>query len=81
MKVKDIKKEYESYVNKECKIHIDKAKGKERCSNVVLGDTISVQTMLASLFETLTSHGILTFNNLRYIIDIVEKSGDKHESK
>lgn len=81
MKTKDIKKEYEAYINQECKIHVDKAKGKEHCASVILGDTISIQTMLASLFEALTKHNVLDCNDLRRVIDIVEKAGNKNESE
>lgn len=81
MKAKDIKKEYEAYVNQECKIHIDKPKGHDKCAMTVLGDTVSIQTMLASLTETLVKHGVLRFEDLRHTIDIVEKAGVKYESK
>lgn len=81
MKTKNVKKEYEEYVKQECKIHIDKYKGKENCAHTIMGDTVSISTMLASLVEALTKHGVLSFDDLRRIVDIVEKAGVKNESK
>lgn len=81
MKAKDIKKEYNAYVNQECKIHIDKPKGHDKCAMIVLGDTVSIQTMLASLAETLIKNGVLNFEDLHRTIDVVEKAGVKYEPK
>lgn len=81
MKIKNAKKEYEEFVKQECKIHIDKPKGKKNCAHTIMGDVVGIRTMLASLFETLDKYDILNFNDLRHIIDIVEKIGVENESK
>ena len=81
MKIKNVKKEYEEYVKQECKIHVNKEKGKEHCAFIIMGSKISIQTMLASLFETLNKYGILNFNDLKHIITTVEKIGVENESK
>lgn len=81
MKVKDIKKEFEEFVNKECKLHIDKPEGHDNCSMIVSGDLVAIQVMISSLVENLVKHDILTFKELHTIIDVVEKFGAEHESK
>lgn len=81
MALKNVKKEYKEFVAKECKIHIDKPAGKENCTHIVMGSTIDICTMLASLFEALIKHGALSFNDLRDIVDVAEQAGAKHESK
>lgn len=78
---KDVKKEYMEYVKKECRIHIDKPAGKEHCSHMLMGDTVSICTMLASLFEMLIKHNVLDINDLKHIIGLVDKIGDNNESK
>ena len=78
---KNVKKEYMEYVKKECKIHVDKPAGTEHCMHTVMGDTVSLCTMLASLFSSLNQCGAIDFNDLRNIIDIAEGKGAKDESK
>lgn len=81
MESKNVKKEYKAYVKKECKIHVDKPAGTEHCMHTVMGDTVSICTMLASLFSSLNACGAINFNDLRNIIDIAEGEGAKNESK
>lgn len=81
MELKNAKKEYKEFVKQECKIHVDKPAGKENCAHIVMGNPVSICTMLASLFEALVKHGALSFNDLRDVVDVAEQGVAKHESK
>ena len=77
MKLKDLKNlknEYEEYVNQEFMLHVEKAKGADSCSMKVVGSAPGVMSLLATLMEALVKNNALSFKDLHFILDTVEKS-------
>ena len=72
--LKNLKKEYEEYVNQEFMLHVEKAKGADNCSMKVVGSAPGVMSLLATLMEALVKNNALSFKDLHFILDTVEKS-------
>ena len=72
---------FEDYIEASGKIHVDKAQNKPASSTLIVGDKRVIMTMLASMMEVMIKNEVLTAEELRYIIDIVEKGIKEFESK
>ena len=72
---------FKDYVKASGKIHVDKAQDKSASSTLIVGDKRVIMTMLASMIETMIKNEALTAEELRDIIDIVEKGIKEFESK
>ena len=72
---------FKDYVKASGKIHVDKVQDKTASSTLVVGDKRVIMTMLASMMEVMIKNEALTAEELRYIIDIVEKGIKEFESK
>lgn len=72
---------FKDYVKASGKIHVDKVQNKSASSTLIVGDKRVIMTMLASMIETIIKNEALTAEELRDIIDIVEKGIKEFESK
>ena len=72
---------FKDYVKASGKIHVDKVQNKSASSTLIVGDKRVIMTMLASMIETMIKNEALTAEELRNIIDIVEKGIKEFESK
>lgn len=72
---------FKDYVKASGKIHVDKVQNKPASSTLIVGDKKVIMTMLASMIETMIKNEALTAEELRDIIDIVEKGIKEFESK
>lgn len=72
---------FKDYTKASGKIHVDKVQDKAASSTLIVGDKRVIMTMLASMMEVMIRNEALTVEELRAIIDIVEKGIKKFESK
>lgn len=72
---------FKDYVKASGKIHVDKVQNKSASSTLIVGDKRVIMTMLATMIETMIKNEALTAEELRDIIDIVEKGIKEFESK
>ena len=72
---------FKDYVKASGKIYVDKVQDKAASSTLVVGDKRVIMTMLASMMEVMIKNEALTAEELRDIVDIVEKGIKEFESK